>query len=77
VPDADNRVEFSITGPGIIAATDNGYQADTLSFKSGERNCWKGMGLVIVRSTEKKGNITLKAVGEGLIPAILSLKTGN
>jgi beta-galactosidase len=77
VPDAANRVRFSIIGEATIEATDNGYQADTESFKSAERNCWKGMGLVIVRATEKKGNITLRAVSEGLTPAILLLKTGN
>jgi hypothetical protein len=31
--------------------------------------------LVIVQSTEKKGNITLSANGEGLKPAVLTLKT--
>jgi beta-galactosidase len=77
VPGASNRIKFSITGTGTIAATDNGYQADTEPFSSSERNCWKGMALVIVRATEKKGNITLRATAEGLSPAVLLLKTGN
>lgn len=75
VPTADNLVEFTITGAGTIEGTDNGYQADTLSLKSNKRKCWKGMALAIIRSTEKKGNITLQAKAPGLIPATIVLKT--
>lgn len=77
VPDADNLVRFSVEGAGTIEATDNGYQASLESFKKPVRKCWKGMALVIVRSAEKKGNITLKADSENLQPAMLSLKTGD
>jgi beta-galactosidase len=77
VPDADDLIKFSITGTGSIAGTDNGYQADLSSFKIHERKCWKGMALVIVRSSEKKGNITLMANAKGLQPATLTLQTGN
>ena len=75
VPEASNRVKFTLTGEGIIAGTDNGYQADTTSLKSNIRSCWKGMGLVIIQSTGKKGNITLKASSPGLPPTLLTLKT--
>src|SRR5688572_16616498 len=51
VADAENLVEFSITGQGIIAGTDNGYQADSSSLKSNKRKCWKGMALAIIQST--------------------------
>lgn len=77
VPDADHLVKFSIRGEGIIAGTDNGYQASLESFKTPQRKCWKGMALAIIQSTEKKGNITLKASVEGLPPSVLTLKTGD
>ena len=77
LPDADNPLKFSISGPGIIAGTDNGYQADTVSLKSNLRNCWKGLALAIIQSTEKKGNITLTVSSPGIKSAIISLKTGN
>jgi beta-galactosidase len=77
VPGADDLVHFSISGPGTIAGTDNGYQASHESFKSPDRKCWKGMALVIVRSAEKKGNITLSASAAGLKPAVLLLQTAN
>lgn len=76
VPDAGHLLRFSVSGAGVITATDNGYQADTSSFQSTERKCWKGMALVIVRSSGKQGNITLRATAEGLRPSILTLKAG-
>ncbi len=66
VPDADNLIEFKITGNGRIAGTDNGYQADTVSLQNTQRNCWKGVALAIVQSSEKKGNITLTGTSPGL-----------
>ncbi len=43
VPDADRLINFSVSGAGFIAGTDNGFQADTVSLKSNKRSCWKGM----------------------------------
>jgi beta-galactosidase len=75
VPDADHLVSFSISGAGVIAATDNGFQADLTPFSSRQRKLWKGMGLAIIRSSEKEGNITLRVTAEGLESATLTLKT--
>jgi len=75
VPNADHLLRFSITGPARIAGTDNGYQADTISFQSTERKAWKGLALAIIRSSSKKGNITLKATAKGLPPISIALKT--
>lgn len=77
VPYADNLIQFSITGPGIIAGTDNGFQADTVSLKNRQRNVWKGLALVIVQSSRKKGNITVMAKSTGLKGAQISLKTAE
>jgi len=74
VPGAENLVEFSITGNGEIAGTDNGYQADTSSLKSNKRKCWKGMALAIIKSTEKKGNITLTARSPGISSASVTIR---
>jgi len=74
IPDADNLVEFKITGNGKIAGTDNGYQADIVSLQSNKRNVWKGLALVIIQSTEKKGNITLTATSPGLQSASIILR---
>ena len=74
VPDAENLIGFSIAGQGIIAGTDNGYQADTTSLKSNKRKCWRGMALAIIQSTEKKGNITLTATSEGISSTSVTIR---
>lgn len=74
VPYADNLIEFKITGNGKIVGTDNGYQADTISLQSNKRNCWKGLALAIIQSSEKKGNITLIATSAGLPIASIILR---
>ena len=74
VPDADNEIEFYIAGNATIAATDNGYQADTLSFKSTKRRAWKGMAFAIVKPVLKKGNSTLTATAPGLLSGTIALK---
>ncbi|UYQ95553.1 DUF4982 domain-containing protein [Chitinophaga horti] len=77
VPDADNRLQFTIEGPGSIAGTDNGYQADTVSLKNTARKCWKGMALAIVQTGDRKGVIRLKATSPGLPAASLTLTSGE
>jgi beta-galactosidase len=65
-PNADNLVNFEISGPGKIVGVDNGYQASWESFKANQRKAWKGKCLVIVQSTDEKGKIKLSAKSEGL-----------
>jgi beta-galactosidase len=77
VPNADNFIRYTIKGEGSIVGTDNGYQADTTALKAHQRRCWNGMALIIIRSTEKKGNITLSAMADGLERAFLTLKTSD
>jgi beta-galactosidase len=67
VPRSDNRIGFSIEGPGEIVATDNGDSYNLESFASHQRNAFNGLALVIVRSVAgKSGVIYLKAKSEGL-----------
>ena len=74
VPTADNEIKFSITGNGIFAGSDNGYQADTVSLKNPKRKCWMGMALAIIQSTEKKGNITLTATSPRIASASVTIR---
>ena len=77
VPDANNLITFSITGNAIIAGTDNGYQADTISLSGNKRRAWKGMALAIVKAGLKKGNSTLTASAAGLTVASIALKIAD
>lgn len=75
VSDADMEVEFTVTGAGFLAGTDNGFQADTISLKNNKRKTWKGLALAIVQSDKKQGNITVIAKSAGLKEARITLKT--
>jgi beta-galactosidase len=76
VPEADNNISFSITGPGEIVATDNGNPSDLVSFASKERKAFSGLGLVIVRSVKgKPGIVKITASSQGLKSAVADIKS--
>ena len=69
VPAADNLIKFEVTGPGSIAAVDNGNQISHESFKAPQRKAFHGMALAIVQSKQNRGPIVLKAKSDGLASA--------
>lgn len=76
VPDANNKLIFSIEGPGEIVATDNGDPANLVSFASKEREAYFGLALVIVRSQQcKPGAIKIHASSTGLKTAAVDIKS--
>ena len=66
VPRADNLINFSVTGEGIIAGVDNGNPISHESFKGNNRKVLNGLCLVIVQANTKPGKIHLVASSEGL-----------
>ena len=75
VPNADQLIQFTVTGTGFLAGTDNGFPADSTSLKYHKRKTWKGMALAIVQSQRKKGNITVTAKSAGLPISVISVKS--
>jgi beta-galactosidase len=73
VPQADNLIHFQISGPGQIAATDNGDATDLTSFPSPDRKAFHGLALAIVRGTES-GGVTLEASSPGLKSARVEIE---
>jgi len=74
VPDAGNKIRFTIQGAGTIAATDNGFPADHQSFKSNDRNAYNGLCLVIVQASGKPGKIKLHAASEGISTSSIEVR---
>ncbi|KFY08661.1 hypothetical protein V492_06018 [Pseudogymnoascus sp. VKM F-4246] len=65
VPTANNAIQFDVSGPGVIVATDNGFPADLTKFPSTKRNAFNGLALAIVRSEPgKSGHIKVSATGD-------------
>ncbi|HWD88085.1 MAG TPA: beta-galactosidase GalB [Mucilaginibacter sp.] len=66
VPNADNLVNFKVSGNGSIASVDNGSETDHDPFKANYRHAFNGLALVILRSNWKPGSITLAASSKDL-----------
>ena len=66
VPNAENSVTFSVSGPGQLLGVDNGNPIDTSSYKGTSRKAFSGKVLAIVRSTGTSGNIVVGAGPSGL-----------
>ena len=67
VPRTGNQINFSITGPGKIIATDNGDAASHESFQSKTKKAFNGMCLVIVAAEKgATGSFTVVAESKGL-----------
>jgi len=76
VPDAKNKVSFTIEGPGEIVATDNGDPANLVAFPSKEREAYFGLVLAIVRFEKgKSGTIKIHASSPGLKTATVEIKS--
>ncbi len=77
-PRSNNLVQFSIAGPGVIVAVDNGDATSHEPFQATYRKAYNGMCLVIVKA--KKGaskSFIVKAESKGLKPATVKINIEN
>jgi beta-galactosidase len=78
VPDAANRVELSVDGPGSLAGMDNGDPKDHTPMKRGGRNVFHGLALGVIQSqvTDRGGLIHVRVFSPGLAGAQADIGTG-
>jgi beta-galactosidase len=67
-PKAENLIKFEIEGAGTIVGVGNANPMSTESNQLPERKTWQGRCLVIIKSENKPGKISLKASSAGLKP---------
>jgi beta-galactosidase len=77
VPSADDLVTFKISGPGAIAAVDNGGNASHEPFQAGERHALQGRCVAFIKATAPAGKITLTAAAPSLTPGTVIIKTSE
>jgi beta-galactosidase len=70
---ANQEVEFEISGAGSIAAVGNGDAQDPDSYHSNQRKLYQGRALVVIRSSRQAGRINLTAKSAGLSAASLTI----
>ncbi|MGA8670166.1 MAG: glycoside hydrolase family 2 TIM barrel-domain containing protein [Terracidiphilus sp.] len=64
--DAEQEVQFEISGPGVIAAVGNGDGQDADSYHGNRRKLYQGRALVVIRASRQTGPIRLTAKSSGL-----------
>jgi beta-galactosidase len=75
VPRANHRLLFSIRGPGLLVAVDNGDPTSHEPFQGAERNAFNGLALAVVRTTRRPGKIRLRVESEQLAPGEVSIES--
>ncbi len=65
-PKVENALKFELIGPGTIVGVGNANPRSTESYQRPQRNAWQGRALVIVKSSEQMGKITLRASADSL-----------
>ncbi len=73
-PNASDRLQFKLEGPGVIAGVDNADVKDTDPYTGNSRKAWHGRAMVVIRSTHNAGDIKLTVSSAGLSEAILDVK---
>jgi len=73
VPDASHDIRFSVSGAGVLRATDNGRQENARGYTADTQSAFFGQALAVVGSGREPGLITLTAQADGLAPARLRL----
>jgi len=74
-PNAANRLQFKIDGPGVIAGVDNANNKDTDPYVGNSRKAWKGRALVVIKSTHDADDIKLTVTSPNLEETVVNIKT--
>ncbi|KOP36905.1 glycoside hydrolase family 2 [Flavobacterium sp. WLB] len=75
VPNANNEINFSLTGNGKIVGVCSGDPVSHESYKGNKHTALAGKCLVIVQSGDKTGRVELTAKAKGLKPATIVITT--
>jgi beta-galactosidase len=73
VPSAAPVVHFALTGPGVVAAVDNGDNASHESFQLPKRTAFEGRCYAYLKATAASGRIVLSASASGLAGASIEV----
>ena len=74
VPTASQLITFKISGPGVIAAVDNGDNSSLEPFQAGERRALQGSCVAFVKASAPAGQIQLTASAPGLAGGSIAIQ---
>lgn len=76
-PNADNQLEFKVSGAGSFKAVCNGDATSLEMFHVPTMKAFSGMLVVTVQSAEQPGEIELELSGKGLKKETITIKTNS
>ena len=65
-PNVNHKLKFTISGPGIILAVDNGNNSSHEPYKATERTVYQGEAVALIQASANSGAITLTVSAPGL-----------
>lgn len=71
---ADHLFTFKISGPGIIAAVDNGNTSSHESYRGNQRQAYLGDAYALIKAIGSKGVITITASAPGLGESTITIE---
>ena len=74
VPNADNDVQFTVKGAGVLAAVDNGNETSLESFRATHHKAFNGLCLAVLKGDAKAGKIQLTATSPGLAQSEITVE---
>lgn len=75
VPDAANHIRFAVSGAGTLAGIANGDPSSHEKNVGDERSAFHGLSMVLVRTADHPGRITVRAQSAGLVPATVEISS--
>ena len=72
ISDAADLITFQISGPGVIAAVDNGDLDSHEAFQAAQRHAFGGQCIAILKATASSGQIVVTATASGLASATVT-----
>ena len=74
VPTADNLIEFKVSGPGFVAAVDNGDNASHELFQTNSRRAFQGECIAMIKAKASTGRVTISATSPGLRTGSITIR---
>ncbi len=77
IPRANDLITFKVSGPGVIAAVDNGDNSSHEPFQAKSRQAYQGECVAFIKATASHGDIKLTASAPGLANGTIRIHTGK
>jgi len=76
-PTADNKLFFTVRGPGSILSVGNSNPVSEEAYVGNQRKVHRGRALLVVRSDQEPGEIKLRAQADGLEAAEIVIQSNQ